>query len=251
MPRSKTYHVHALVLDRTKLGESDLILRLLCEDGSQVSAVAKGARKPSGKLAAKVQLFSECDFLLAHGRNLDVVAEAQLVCAHEGLRGELDRVSAASVISEVAKLTSFEDATDPYLYPICSRALSACEQASDTAHLDLAAAAYTFKVLAHQGWNPSLEQCVSCGDPAVTRFSSIAGGALCESCSKDVEGAEPLDTATFSQLHSLVYATFDELFAMDIAPEQSSLLVSLAHHWAATHLDTKLRAFEFMLGITY
>lgn len=251
MTRAKTYHVNAIVLDRTKLGESDLILRLLCADGSQVSAVAKGARKPSGKLAAKVQLFCECDFLLAKGRNLDVVAEAQLTCAHERLRGELERVSAASVVAEVAKLTSFEDSCDSYLYPICSRALTACEEAASVAHLDVVCAAYTFKVLAHQGWNPSLEVCVSCGEPSVNRFSCLAGGALCESCSKDIEGAELLDAATFQWLKTLIHATFDELLTMQISAEQSSFLVSLSHAWAATHLDCKLRAYEFMLGISY
>lgn len=251
MARAKTRHVDAIVLDRTKLGESDLILRLLCKDGSQVSAVAKGARKPSGKLASKVQLFCELDFLLAHGRNLDVVGEAQLRDAHATLRGELERVSAASVVCEIAKLTSFEDASDAYLYPICARALKACEEASDTAHLDLVAAAYTFKVLAHQGWNPHLDACVSCGEPSISRFSSLAGGALCESCSKDIEGAEPLDVLTFSWLRALINSTFDELLQTDITPEQSSLLVSLAHTWAATHLETKLRAYEFMLGLAF
>ena len=37
-----TYDARAIVLRKTKLGESDLILALLAEDGSQIRAVAKG-----------------------------------------------------------------------------------------------------------------------------------------------------------------------------------------------------------------
>ena len=37
------YPLRALVLRKTKLGETDLILTLLAEDGRQVRAVAKGA----------------------------------------------------------------------------------------------------------------------------------------------------------------------------------------------------------------
>ena len=118
MARGRTRHTSAIVIDRTKLGESDLILTLLEADGSQGRAVAKGARKPGGKLAARVQLFCEDDLLLAVGRNLDVVAEAQLSCAHASLRGDLARVSAASVVCEVARLTSFADAPDSFLRPI-------------------------------------------------------------------------------------------------------------------------------------
>ena len=44
MPGRHTYRTNAIVLDRTKLGEQDLILTLLASDGSEVRAVAKGAR---------------------------------------------------------------------------------------------------------------------------------------------------------------------------------------------------------------
>ena len=84
MAGRRTYRTRAIVLDRTKLAEQDLILTLLSADGSQVRAVAKGARKPGGRLAARVELFCETDFLLAAGRSLDVVSEASLVEPHAG-----------------------------------------------------------------------------------------------------------------------------------------------------------------------
>ena len=45
------------MLGHTKLAEQDLILTLLSETGEQLRAVAKGARKPGGRLAARVELF--------------------------------------------------------------------------------------------------------------------------------------------------------------------------------------------------
>ena len=103
MAGARTYHARALVLDRTKLGETDLILTLLAQDGRQLRCVAKGARKPGGRLAARVELFCECDFLVARGRSLDVVSEAGLVDAHARLRGDLARVSAASAVCPAAR----------------------------------------------------------------------------------------------------------------------------------------------------
>ena len=163
MAGRRTYCTRAIVLDRTKLAEQDLILTLLSADGSQARAVAKGARKPGGRLAARAELFCETDFLLAAGRSLDVVSEAQTVEPHARLRGDYERVAAASAVAEVARLTCFEQAPDGFLYPICSRALTACEQAADRAHLDLAVAAYVWKVLAHGGWRPELGGCCACG----------------------------------------------------------------------------------------
>ena len=247
MAGRRTYHVRACVLDRTKLGETDLILTLLAADGRQLRAVAKGARKPGGRLAARVELFCECDFLIACGRSLDVVCEAALVTPHARLRGDLDRVSAASAVCEVARLTCFEDACDPFLAAILERALAACEEASDRAHLDLVAAAYAMKVLAHAGWRPELSCCCACGDAAATRFSALAGGLLCESCAKDVAGAEPVDALQLSWLRGLLSLTFDELLATSIDERDSVWLLSCAHMWCATHLEARLRAMEFAL----
>ena len=79
MAGSRTYRTKVLVLDKTKLKETDLILTMLDERGRQVRAVAKGARKPGGRLAARCEMFCTVDLLLAHGRSLDVVSQAELM----------------------------------------------------------------------------------------------------------------------------------------------------------------------------
>ena len=249
MAGARTYHARALVLDRTKLGETDLILTLLAQDGRQLRCVAKGARKPGGRLAARVELFCECDFLVARGRSLDVVSEAGLVDAHARLRGDLARVSAASAVCEVARLTCYEDAPDPFLHAICARALRACEEAADQAHLDLTAAAYALKVCAHAGWRPVLDACCACGDPAPSRLSALAGGLLCESCARDVAGAEEVSPSQVAWLRALLGSTFDELLSAPVDDSCAAWLLGCAHTWCATHLEARLRAMEFALSV--
>lgn len=245
----RTSRHRAIVLDRTKLAEQDLILTLLSEDGSQMRVVAKGARKPGGRLASRSELFSEVDLLVARGRSLGIMTEATLIDAHGGLRGSLERVSAASAVAEIARLTCFEDMTDAFLHPICSRALRACEQAEDQAHLDLVVAAYAFKVLSHSGWRPELSSCVACGDEALAFFSTMAGGLLCASCAKDVEGAVELSSTEIAWMRALISQTFDDLLASPIDADVAALMLSLAHSWGAVHLDARLRAFEFLLSV--
>lgn len=246
---SRTTHERCIVLSHTKLAEQDLILTMLASTGEQVRAVAKGARKPGGRLAARVELFCETDFLLAHGRSLDIVSEASTVSAHAGLRGSLERVSAASAVCEVARLTCYEDVSDPFLYPILSRTLTACEQAADREHLDLVVAAYALKACAHGGWRPQLARCVACGDEDVSRFSVAAGGVLCESCAKDVAAAEPITRAQLSWVRALIGSTFDQLLAAEVDAGTAGFLLGLAHAWAQTHLEARLRAFEFLLSV--
>ncbi len=249
MPGRKVSRCRGIVLDRTKLAEQDLILTMLSLEGEQVRAVAKGARKPGSRLAARTELFCDIDFMLSQGRGLGIVSEAQVIDAHEGVRGDLDPLSCASALCEVARLTCYEAMPDPYLHPILNRALSACEQVEDRPHWELVLAAYTMKVLSHAGWRPVLDSCVACGELSATRFSVQAGGVLCESCAREVEGAEPLGAVQLEWLSALLYSTFDVLVSAPIDDFTASYLMSVAHRWATTHLDCRLKAVEFFAGL--
>ena len=56
MARAHTYRETVVVLSQTKLSEQDLIITCLTKNGALLQAVAKGARKPTGKLAGKSQV---------------------------------------------------------------------------------------------------------------------------------------------------------------------------------------------------
>lgn len=246
---SRTRRVRCIVLDATKLREQDLILTALADDGSQVRAVAKGARKPGGRLASKSELFCVDDLLLARGRGaLEVVSEAELVDAHAAIRGDYERVCAASAVCETARLTCFEGASDPYLYAICARALTAVEEAGAPETLSVVVAAHALKVLAHEGWMPALDACVLCGEPSGGWFSAEAGGVLCDSCARGAEGALPVTDNDAAWLRALLRLTFDELLAAPCDRRTADRLLELAHLWCVRHLDARMRAWEYLRG---
>lgn len=248
MAASRTYRSRCIVLDKTKLKETDLILTLLAEDGRQVRAVAKGARKPGSRLAGRSEVCSTVDLLLARGRALDIVSQAELLAAPLGAAPSLELLSAASAVAEVAALGCFEDARDPFVFPLTERALAVLGGAGEGAALDVLVAAYIFKLLSHIGYRPDLNACVACGDEAVTFFSAPAGGLLCGSCAQTVAGAEEIDANEARWLAALIGMRFDELAAAAIDRQTATILLALAHAWAATHLDARLRALEFLLG---
>ena len=249
MAGSRTYRTVAIVLDKTKLKETDLILTMLGEDGRQIRAVAKGARKPGSRTAARCELFCMVDLLVARGRSLDVVSQADLKRAPLGCAPSFESLTAASAIAELARLCTFEDACDPFVFAITDSALShigALE--GDAPHMDVIVAAYAFKLLSHLGYRPVLDQCVACGDPHPGYFSASAGGLLCGSCSQTVAGAEALDPGAGDWLKSLLALRFADLASSPVDAFGASMLLAQAHIWSATHLDCRLRSLEFMLG---
>lgn len=98
---SATYPLRALVLRKTKAGETDLILTLLAEDGRQVRVVAKGARKPSSSFSSRLETFCEVDVLLVRGKSLDIVKEARLLDAHMGAKATMEHAAAAAPVADL------------------------------------------------------------------------------------------------------------------------------------------------------
>lgn len=254
MAGSRTYRTKAIVLDKTKLKETDLILTLVGESGRQIRAVAKGARKPGSRLAARCELCCEVDVLFAHGRNLDIVSQADLIASPLGAQPSYELLTAASAVAEVAETCTYEDAEDPFVYAITRAVLAhLAAAASDAlaqspAHLDLLVAAYIFKLLSHVGYRPDYSACVACGDPSPGYFSAQAGGLLCASCASGVPGCEPVDANMARWLEGIVSMRFSELAIAPIDSHTAARVLGLAHLWAATHLECRLRALEFLLG---
>ena len=69
--------VTAIVLKQTPVGEYDRRLCLLTKEKGKISAFARGARKPSGKLAAATNPLSFGEFKLYPGKDSYSVVEAR------------------------------------------------------------------------------------------------------------------------------------------------------------------------------
>ena len=249
-----TYALRALVLRKTKLAESDLIVTLLAEDGRQVRAVAKGARKPSSPFSSRLEIFCEVDLLMASGKNLDIVKEARLVDAHRGLTADMEHAAAAAPMADLAARLCQPGLESPKLFALSSSAFSHAERA-DAQGAAAVCAAYMLKALSFAGFRPSLRRCVVCGAllafDAVTesrvgvRFSVAEGGAVCDSCLLFSDAvrvpAEVLSWADF-----LLMSTFDAVTRQAPPVRVSFEVLHVCQSWAREHLGSRIKSLEFL-----
>jgi DNA repair protein RecO (recombination protein O) len=248
-----SYPIRALVLRKTKLGEADLIVTLLASDGSQVRAVAKGARKPRSRFGARVEPYSIVDLLLHTGRTLEVIAEAESVAPHGGLRSDLDRSSAASVIADVLDKISLQGQVEPKLFDMASVTLDVLEEAPIEA-LRAVVAAFLLKALAMQGYRPVFDACASCGAVAdatgAVPFSMEAGGCLCDDCAGRDSSARPLGAGPRALARALMRARVADVPALggDADTIEETLLLAVAY--TGYHIPARLKALDlYMRGL--
>ena len=240
------------VLRKTKLGESDLILTLLASDGSQVRAVAEGARKPQSAFSARLELYAVADVLLAQGRSLSIVKEARLVAGHQGIHGAMERAAAAAPVAELLWRVTQDGLPVPRLFDLTCAAFDEIERAPVEAAPRMAAAAL-LKVLAFCGFRPSLARCVSCGAPVDARegeptaLSVEEGGVVCAACRPHVETVT-VDGATVRWAQALLGSTFERIRGFDQDQSAAFSVLMLVQQWARAHIGCSLKSLGFLFS---
>lgn len=115
----------AIMLRKTKLSDTSLILTWLTLAHGKMKTVAKGARQPKSRFAGRLDLFFECDITIARSRKseLHTLRDADLTDPHEGLRRDYDRVALAAYFVELIELVTEPEHAVADLYDLLQRAL--------------------------------------------------------------------------------------------------------------------------------
>lgn len=247
---SPTYNATVLVLHKTKLGESDLILTFLTQDGRQLRAVARGARKPTSSFSSRLELFSFAHVQFVQRPGLHIAREARLVDGRAPLRSDLDRFAAASPIAELLSKVAQEDLPHQRLFELANATLDAlCSCSPD--HAAPLCAAGLLKICSFVGFRPALRSCAACGGPRADslRFSFEEGGYLCEGCASH-GSAVYLDASLAQWLDLLLYSTYDQIASLRPDPAASAACLDVARQWVRTHVGVSLKSCGFLLECT-
>lgn len=116
----------AILLRKTKLTDSSLILSWMSDRHGRLKTVAKGARRAKSRFAGVLDLFHRCEIAIARSRRSDlhVLREAVLLDPCEGIRTDYTRVTLAGYFVELLELVTEPEHPAPELYDLLQRALA-------------------------------------------------------------------------------------------------------------------------------
>ena len=192
MSRARSYRAQAVVLRRSDFGEADRILTLFTLEEGKLRAIAKGVRRTVSRSGGHLELFTHSELLLAHGRDLDVVAQAETQRAFRAVREDLLRTAHAYEFAEIVDALTAERQPNARLFHALLAAFAALEQAADPR---LVLLHFLVVALDAAGFRPQLGECVVCRrplQPEVNWFDRALGGAICPTCAPSVSGARPI-----------------------------------------------------------
>lgn len=180
-----TYMVTGINLGTFNLGEADKVITIFTAERGLIRAVAKGARKPGAKVGGRAEPLNVNKLLVATGRSLDIITQAESVETFPKLRQDLVRLSYALYYAELTQHFGpglFEENASYFNYLRDSLRAQA-EAAGDPAWLCLR---FELVLLEMLGYRPELTYCVMCRQPladsTLGAFHQEWGGIICKRC---------------------------------------------------------------------
>lgn len=201
--RVRLVRVEAVVLRRWDLGETDRILAVFSRQRGKLRVVAKGVRRPKSRLAGHLELFARSTLLLARGRDLDIVTQAELIDPHRELRQDEHRIALAGYVAELVDALTSEDDPQRLVYDALDEALRDIGREPDPFFV---VRRFELRLLSALGYQPELHRCVVCGrvlEPVTNVFVPQLGGVACPRCAPQDATAVPLSVSALKAMRLL------------------------------------------------
>jgi DNA repair protein RecO (recombination protein O) len=122
--------VKGIVIKHIPVGETDLAVTLLTLERGKISAFARGAKKPNGKLTGNVEPFCFGTFKLYEGRTSYNIMETDIDNYFESFRQDLEGACYGTFFLELADYYSRENNDEKQLLALLYQSLRALENKS-------------------------------------------------------------------------------------------------------------------------
>ena len=244
--RERVYRTEAVVLRHSDFGEADRLLTIYTPHLGKVRLLAKGVRKPRSRKAGHLELFTRSLLLVARGRNLDIITQAETIDAYTPLRHDLWRMSHACYVAELLDRFGEEQSENPSLYRLLCNALEWICQTSD---LPLTTRFFELQLLSLVGYQPQLFQCLRCNaaiEPVENLFSAEAGGLICPRCGTAERGARPISLNALKVMRFLQTRGHEECQRLRLLPATHREVEELLQHYLIYILERRFKSVEFI-----
>ncbi|MFJ7735347.1 DNA repair protein RecO [Lysinibacillus sp. NPDC097287] len=174
------YKWEAIVLKARAYGESNKIVTLLTREAGKVATMARGAKKPSSRLASVTQPFTYGMFMVQHHTGMGTLQQGEHLNSMRHIREDIIATAYASYIMELIERVVEEGKPEPYAFDVLLHSLQAIEDGYDPEAITLFV---EWKMLPYTGVQPILHACASCSAvDGEFAFSFAQGGFLCHRC---------------------------------------------------------------------
>lgn len=244
--KPRSFRVEGIVLSHRDWGEADRYLTIFTREMGKVQAIGKGVRKPRSRKAGHLEPFTCSNILLARGRSLFVLTQAEAVDTFNGLRDDLVLLAYASYIVELLDRFTFDEEENRGLYRLIKNTLRRLNRGDMP---EVAVHYYEIRLLDHVGFRPKLFTCVACEEQIQAQnqyFSASRGGVLCPSCGLDAPEARPVSMQALKFLRHFQRSSYQEAAKANLSPQINTEIEALLNYYLTYLLERGLNSPSFI-----
>jgi DNA repair protein RecO (recombination protein O) len=244
--KERSFRVEAVVLQHSDWGEADRLLSLFTREMGKLRAIAKGVRKPRSRKAGHLEPFTRVSLLLARGRDLFIVTQAEALDVHDPLRADLVLLGNAAYVIELLERFTFEEGENRTLYRLLTATLDRLSRGDDP---DLVCRYYEIRLLDLVGFRPRLFACAQCEAeirPEDQYFSAAQGGALCPRCGSQVPASHTISLQALKYFRHFQRSSYQEATRAQVAPAVRAEMESLMQYYLTYLLERGLNSPAFL-----
>jgi DNA repair protein RecO (recombination protein O) len=207
--RERIFRTEAVILRRQDLGEADRLVVAYSPDRGKLRLVAKGVRRLSSRKAGHLEPFSRTSLLIARGRELDIISQAEAVETYPTLQTDLERLGQASYVVELIDRFTLDEGGSRPAYALLLETLSRLAEGRPAATV---LRYYELRLLELMGYRPEFFRCVQCSSetrPEAQAFAPALGGVLCPRCDRGQAMTRPLSLEALKVLRHFQRSGFE------------------------------------------
>lgn len=244
-----SYAATGITLQARKYGDGGRVVSFYTAERGKVEAVARGIGKPGSKLAAACEPFTLSRLLLAEGRELHRLSQAEVVEAYFPLREDLTRYAYAAALLELVTITTEPGEPVPGQFADLQAGLAALAAGDDP---EPVLWGFTLRLLAAHGSALEAACCVECGARSGEQacYAPLHGGFLCPHCSPQTAGRLQVGGASLAALSGLQQLPLDRLKRLRFSDISRREIARVVRSHTQHYVGDRLKSLAFLDQMT-
>lgn len=234
--------LRGLIIRETNVGEADKILTVLTHELGKISILAKNVRRSKSRLTAGARFLCYSDFVVNEGRNFYYLSQCYPVEYFFSISEHIEKLALATYLGQLTA----------ELVPDCLEDDGALSLLLNTFYLlsktdknlKLVKAAFELRIMAEEGYLPSVEQCAKCGKLNEPMMFDIKQGSLI--CSQCGGRGIPLSVSAVQAVCYILYCDKKKLYSFETGAEVLAQLSQLAEEYVLFHTGKSFQSLSYL-----
>lgn len=248
--RQRTFRVEGVVLRHQDWSEVDRLVTLFSRERGKLRAIAKGVRKLHSRKAGHLEPFNRVSLLLAQGRDLPLITQAETLTAYPKFQEDLFWMGYGAYLLELVDRFTVEEEANPTLYQLVIETLERLGHSQDPS---FELRYFEVKLLDEVGYRPQFFHCVVCNEaiqPQDQFFSCEMGGVVCPNCAVQQRSLLSVSMLALKYLRHFQRSSYPEARRAKIPPAILKKMEALLGRYLQAILERSLNTPKFIHSVS-